>query len=106
MIIFSEHNVLEDPPFSRLDLISCRNLLIYLNPVLQQRLLHLFRYALNPKGLLFLGNAESVGEFDKMFTTLSRKGKLYQNKANINLNPAKNATFYIPSCTAGIYPGL
>ena len=80
MLVFSEQSVIKDPSFSRLDLISCRNLLIYLGADLQKKLIPLFHYALNPSGFLFLGTSESVGEFDNLFTTLDRKQKLYQRK--------------------------
>jgi two-component system CheB/CheR fusion protein len=63
MLVFSEQDVIKDPPFSRLDLISCRNLLIYMNAELQKKLMPLFHYALNPGGVLFLGTSEAVGEF-------------------------------------------
>ncbi|HEX7599296.1 MAG TPA: chemotaxis protein CheB, partial [Polyangia bacterium] len=63
LLIFSEQDVIKDPPFSKLDLISCRNLLIYLGADLQRKLVPLFHYALNPGGILFLGTSESVGEF-------------------------------------------
>jgi two-component system CheB/CheR fusion protein len=81
MLIFSEHDVAKDPPFSKLDLISCRNLLIYMGNELQKRLLPLFHYALNPGGILVLGSSESVGEFGKLFTTIDRKAKVYQRTA-------------------------
>ena len=80
LLIFSEQDVIRDPPFSKLDLISCRNLLIYLNAELQKKLLPLFAYALNPGGCLFLGTAETVGEFSSLFTPLNRKLKLYKRK--------------------------
>jgi two-component system, chemotaxis family, CheB/CheR fusion protein len=80
MLVFSEQNVIKDPPFSKLDLISCRNLLIYMGGDLQKKLIPLFHYALNPAGFLFLGTSESVGEFQDLFLTLDRKGKLYQRK--------------------------
>ncbi|SDB51964.1 two-component system, chemotaxis family, CheB/CheR fusion protein [Desulfonatronum thiosulfatophilum] len=80
MLIFSEQNVVRDPPFSRIDLISCRNLLIYMGGGLQKRLIPLFHYALTPDGYLFLGSSESVGDFGDLFTTLDRKWKLYQHK--------------------------
>ncbi len=82
MLIFSEHDVTRDPPFSKLDLISCRNLLIYMGPELQKRLLPLFHYALNPGGMLLLGSSESVGEFGNLFATLDRKAKIFQRKAS------------------------
>ncbi|MBM4236489.1 MAG: chemotaxis protein CheR, partial [Firmicutes bacterium] len=75
MLVFSEQNVIKDPPFSKLDLISCRNLLIYLDADLQKRLLPLFHYALNPGGHLFLGTSETVGEFGDLFAVLDRKQK-------------------------------
>jgi two-component system CheB/CheR fusion protein len=78
MLVFSEQDVIRDPPFSRLDLISCRNLLIYMSGDLQKKLLPLFHYALNPDGVLFLGTSETVGDFGNIFTTLDRKWKLYQ----------------------------
>lgn len=80
MMVFSEQNALKDPPFSKLDLVSCRNLLIYLGNELQEKLLPLFHYALNPRGILFLGTAESVGACDKFFEPLSYKAKIYRRK--------------------------
>jgi two-component system, chemotaxis family, CheB/CheR fusion protein len=79
-LIFSEHDVIKDPPFSRLDFISCRNLLIYMGPELQQKLIPLFHYALNQDGVLFLGSAETVGEFSELFAPLERKAKLYRRQ--------------------------
>jgi len=84
MLVFSEQDVIKDPPFSKLDLISCRNLLIYLGIDLQKKLIPLFHYALKPGGTLFLGSSEGIGEFDDLFTVLDRKAKLYQRKANVN----------------------
>jgi two-component system CheB/CheR fusion protein len=81
-LVFSEQDVIKDPPFSKLDLISCRNLLIYMGGDLQKKLLPLFHYALNPGGMLFLGTSETVGEFADLFATLDRKSKLYQRKEN------------------------
>ncbi|MEO7105336.1 MAG: chemotaxis protein CheB [Rhodoferax sp.] len=80
MLVFSEQDLIKDPPFSKLDLISCRNLLIYLNADLQKKLISLFHYALCPGGMLFLGTSETVGEFGDVFATLDRKAKLYQRK--------------------------
>ena len=77
-LIFSEHDLIRDPPFSKLDLISCRNLLIYLGPELQRTLIPLFHYGLTPTGSLFLGSSESIGEFVELFAPLDRKAKLYQ----------------------------
>jgi len=80
LIVFAEQDVLKDPPFSKLNLISCRNLLIYLNTDLQQRLIDVFHYALLPEGLLFLGNSETTGNKPLLFDILDRKAKLYVRK--------------------------
>lgn len=77
MLVFSEQDLIRDPPFSRLDLISCRNFLIYVNPELQKKLIALFHYALSPEGVLFLGTSETVGESLTLFGPLDRKWKLY-----------------------------
>jgi two-component system CheB/CheR fusion protein len=82
MLVFSEQNVIKDPPFSKLDLISCRNLLIYLDGELQKKIIPLFHYALNPGGFLFLGTSETVGEHLNLFATMDRKAKLYQRKSD------------------------
>jgi two-component system, chemotaxis family, CheB/CheR fusion protein len=80
MLVFSEQNVISDPPFSRLDMISCRNLLIYMGGSLQKKIMPLFHYALNPGGFLFLGASETVGEFHDIFAAVDRKQKLYRRK--------------------------
>lgn len=79
-LVFALQNVITDPPFSRIDLISCRNLLIYLDGNLQKRVIPLFHYALNPDGFLFLGSSESIGEFTDFFSTVDRKWKLFRSK--------------------------
>ncbi len=80
MLVFSEQDVIKDPPFSKLDLISCRNLLIYLGMPLQKKLIPLFHYALNPDGVLLLGTSEGIGDFTGLFNVLDRKSKLFQRK--------------------------
>lgn len=80
LLIFSEQDLIRDPPFSRLDLISCRNVLIYMDAALQQRLMPLFHYALEPGGLLFLGSSETVGDHAPLFSTLQRKWKIYERQ--------------------------
>ncbi len=82
LLIFSEQDVIKDPPFSRLDLISCRNLLIYMGTGLQKKLIPLFHYALRPGGMLFLGTSEGVGEFDDLFDVMDRKAKLYRRQTD------------------------
>ena len=83
MVVFAETDLLRDAPFSKLDLISCRNLLIYLDAELQQKIIPLFHYALKPKGWLMLGTSESIGDFGDLFATQDRKNKLYQRKEDI-----------------------
>ncbi len=80
MVVFSEQDVARDPPFSKLDLVICRNLLIYMDGDLQRRLIPLFHYTLNPGGILFLGTSETVGEFTDLFALLEPKAKLYLRK--------------------------
>lgn len=80
MLVFSEQDLIRDPPFSKLDLITCRNLLIYLSTDLQKKLIAMFHYSLKPGGMLFLGTSETVGEFVDLFAPLERKSKLYQRK--------------------------
>ena len=82
-LVFSEHDVIKDPPFSKLDLISCRNLLIYMGGDLQKKLIPFFYYALNPDGFLFLGTSETVSEFGDLFTAVDHKLKLFQRRENI-----------------------
>jgi two-component system, chemotaxis family, CheB/CheR fusion protein len=76
-IVFARQNVLTDPPFSRMDLVSCRNLLIYIEPDLQKRILPMFHYALNPEGILLLGASESVAGFTELFKPLDKKHKIF-----------------------------
>jgi two-component system, chemotaxis family, CheB/CheR fusion protein len=78
MIRFSNHSVVRDPPFSRIDLISCRNLLIYFDDRLQQTVMPLFHYALNAHGYLFLGPSESIGRFDQLFPALDHHARIFQ----------------------------
>jgi two-component system CheB/CheR fusion protein len=80
LLVFSEQDIIKDPPFSRLDLITCRNLMIYMDAALQKGLIPLFHYALVTAGWLFLGTSESVGEFDALFAVVDRTAKLYQRK--------------------------
>jgi two-component system, chemotaxis family, CheB/CheR fusion protein len=84
MLIFSEQNLIKDPPFSKLDLISCRNLLIYMNASLQKKILPLFHYALNPRGILFLGSSETIGDSENLFATLDGKSNIYKRKEYFN----------------------
>lgn len=78
MVIFAQQNMIKDPPFTKIDLLTCRNLLIYLTPELQKKLIPLFHYSLNPGCFLFLGSAESILNFSDLFKPLDRKSRLYQ----------------------------
>src|SRR5437763_203050 len=80
LCIFSSHSVICDPPFSRIDLISCRNLLIYLDKELQERLVPVFHYALRPGGYLFLGTSDSLSQHAELFAPLDRKNRLFQRR--------------------------
>ncbi|MEO6623841.1 MAG: PAS domain-containing protein, partial [Burkholderiaceae bacterium] len=77
MVLFAQHDVVLDPPFTRLDILSCRNLLIYFDAALQRRLLPLFHYSLRPGGLLLLGSSETVGSFNRLFEPADPKLRLY-----------------------------
>ena len=80
MLIFSEQDLIRDPPLSKLDLIVCRNVLIYMGAELQKRLIPLFHYALNPGGFLFLGTSETIGQYGDLFAVTDRRWRLYQRK--------------------------
>jgi two-component system CheB/CheR fusion protein len=80
--VFAKQDLTKDPPFSKLDLVSCCNLLIYLGPVLQKKALSLFHYALKPGGFLILGSSESIGALGGSFQTVDRKHKIYAKKAH------------------------
>jgi two-component system CheB/CheR fusion protein len=80
MLVFAIQDVVEDPPFTKLDLIVCRNLLIYLNADVQKRLIPIFHYSLKPGGILFLGSSETVGGFAPLFEPLDKKWKLFKRK--------------------------
>jgi two-component system CheB/CheR fusion protein len=94
MVLFARHNLGKDPPYSRIDLVSCRNVLIYMQPALQKKILRIFHYALNPDAFLLLGTSESVGEGSDLFSLVDRKGKLYTKK-NIAIAPAFDLAFGI-----------
>ena len=97
-VVFALQNVITDPPFSKIDLISCRNLLIYLGPELQKRVLPLFHYSLKNEGFLFLGTSETIGEFSDYFSIVDRKGKLFKRKET-NLIRGNILDFHAPTTT-------
>lgn len=83
--VFAIQNVIQDPPFSRINLICCRNLLIYLNTSIQKRVLNIFYYALRPNGFLMLGTSETIGSEADLFSLIDRKNKIYLRKSQANL---------------------
>lgn len=96
MCIFARQNVAIDPPFSNLDLISCRNVLIYLTPVLQKRVMPIFHYALKPNGILFLGTSENLGETSTtLFEQIDKKHKFFARKS-IPYQPAVDVGRFAP----------
>jgi len=86
-LVFAVHDVAKDPPFARLDLICCRNLLIYLETPLQKRLLSLFHHLLQPGGILMLGSAETLGELADYFTGIDQKWRIFQRRESLDLQP-------------------
>ncbi len=81
-VLFAQHDVILDPPFTKLDLLSCRNLMIYFNAALQRRLMPLFHYSLRPGGVMLLGSSETVGRFNQLFMPLESKLRLYLRQDN------------------------
>lgn len=80
MCVFAHHNLLKDSPFSKIDLVSCRNVMIYLEPVLQKRALTTFHYALNEQGFLMLGKSENIGGHSDMFVSYNNQEKIFKRK--------------------------
>ncbi len=89
MVLFSRHDLTSNPPFLRLDLISCRNLLIYFGAELQKQIMPIFHYALLPEKYLFLGKSETIGEFQDLFATLNTKNKIFQRKIGNSLSSVR-----------------
>ncbi len=96
--VFAKQNVAEDPPFSKLDLISCRNLLIYLGPVLQKKVMPVFHYSLRPGGFLMLGSSETIGSFANLFTLVDKKNRIY-SKVETHSRPEME---FFPSHTSEV----
>jgi two-component system CheB/CheR fusion protein len=80
MIVYAVQNLVSDPPFSKLDLVSCRNVLIYMDGALQKKIVPLFHFTLNPDGFLFLGSSEAIGSFSSLFSSLDSKWKIFRVK--------------------------
>jgi two-component system CheB/CheR fusion protein len=96
LCVFAPHNIFRDPPFSKLDLISCCNLMIYLDVSLQKKILHTFNYSLNPLGYLVLGKSETISSAGELFNQLERKYKVYIRKKDVISKPRFELNFPIP----------
>ena len=99
--VFSSHSVLRDPPFSRMDLISCRNLLIYLNSELQTHVIPILHYALKPNGFLFLGTPENVTQHGDLFSSIDKKSRIFQRRGDDAAMPHVPALFRRPAVAGG-----
>ena len=106
MVVFANHNVIKDPPFTKLDLISCRNLLIYLESEAQEKVLSKFNYSLKKDGILFLGPSESIGEFLDTFSVVDNKWKIYKrvksNEFAFDHTKAQSIPYQLSSQNIGI----
>ena len=87
MIVFATQNVIKDPPFNKIDFLTCRNLLIYFQTSLQQKVLSIFNFSLNKNGFMFLGSSETIGEMEGYFETINHKYKIYQSLRTGKLHP-------------------
>ncbi|MDT8373517.1 MAG: chemotaxis protein CheB [Bacteroidales bacterium] len=85
MVVFAQHNIILHPPFTKLDILSCRNLLIYMDPELQKKLIGLFYYSTNPDGILLLGGSETLGNQNHLFTPVDTKLKIYKRTQSSHL---------------------
>lgn len=97
MVVFAKHNMLKDPPFSKVDLVVCRNVFIYLNPPYQQAVLNQFYYSLAPKGFLFLGSSESLGEAVQAYQAVDAKWKIFQCKEGYKVPPTSGIVYNVSS---------
>ena len=97
MVTFATQNLIMDPPFTKLDILICRNLLIYLTPESQKRLLPLFHYSLNRGGIMFLGSSETANAFSDLFTSLQIKARLYQRRESVLAEPLNFPPSFIPA---------
>lgn len=102
MVVFAAHNILKDPPFYKMDLISCRNLLIYIKPEFQQKIYAYFNFSLNEDSFLFLGKSETIGEMKKFFKDYDQKWKLYQSHSNEKA--LLDVNFYVPAARKNTIP--
>jgi two-component system CheB/CheR fusion protein len=105
MVTFAPQNIIMDPPFTKLDFLSCRNLLIYLAAEMQKKLIPLFHYSLTPGGILLLGSAESVGTFSDLFTTLNSKLRIFRRmQSTLRSEPIEFPSSFASSLPEGADP--
>jgi chemotaxis methyl-accepting protein methylase len=105
MVVFAPQSLIMDPPFTKLDILSCRNLLIYLAPEMQKKLIPLFHYCLTSGGILLLGSAESVGTFTDLFSPLNGKWRIFRRtEAVLRTEPIEFPTAFAPPLPAGASP--
>jgi two-component system CheB/CheR fusion protein len=97
MIVFATHSVIKDPPFTKLDMLCCRNLLIYLTAELQKKLIYIFHYALNANGVLFLGSSETLGGYGDLFLPLDAKWRIFKKREGVTLGLAAGFPLNISS---------
>jgi two-component system, chemotaxis family, CheB/CheR fusion protein len=95
MIVFAPHNVIKDPPFTKLDFLACRNMLIYMEPELQKKLISLFNYSLKPQGILMLGTSETLGVINEGFIELDSKLKFYKRSSSASITQLTNFPSFI-----------
>jgi two-component system CheB/CheR fusion protein len=96
MIVFAQHNLIKDAPFTRLDLLCCRNVMIYLTMELQKKIIPIFHYSLNEKGIMFMGPAETIGGFTELFIPIDPKWKIFERKeGNTSLNKMIDFPFHV-----------
>ncbi|WP_273691893.1 CheR family methyltransferase [Ketogulonicigenium vulgare] len=106
MCVFSPHSLVRDPPFSRMDMVSCRNLLIYFGPEVQRDVIPVFHYSLRPRGYLFLGSSESIGKHSHLFSTLDKKHRIFQARDHspkalrLTSNVSHNRSFLFTDASA------
>jgi two-component system, chemotaxis family, CheB/CheR fusion protein len=97
MVVFAVQNLIKDPPFSKMDMISCRNVLIYMGTALQKKVMPLFRYALNPEGILFLGSSETVGDAIDLFSVVDKRWKIFSARKSAAGRIAPADLRFLPS---------